>query len=163
MSRLPAPGSDNGTWGIVLNDFLAVSHAVDGSLNSSVVSNANIVDGTVALAKLATTIQTSLGKADSALQSVTKSSVGLGNVDNTSDISKPISTLTQAALDAKLASSALDTTTAALIGTTSSTTTAINSRIGAATAGGVPIYVLAPADLDPTTGSPVGLYFRRTT
>jgi hypothetical protein len=33
--------------------------------------------------------------------SVTKDQVGLGNVDNTSDLSKPISTLTQAALDEK--------------------------------------------------------------
>lgn len=36
---------------------------------------------------------------------VTKSQVGLGNVDNTSDISKPISTATQAALNSKLANS----------------------------------------------------------
>jgi hypothetical protein len=34
---------------------------------------------------------------------ITKTHVGLGNVDNTSDASKPISTATQAALDAKLA------------------------------------------------------------
>jgi hypothetical protein len=33
--------------------------------------------------------------------SVTKAQVGLGNVDNTSDLDKPISTATQAALDAK--------------------------------------------------------------
>ncbi len=32
---------------------------------------------------------------------ITKSMVGLGNVDNTSDVNKPISTATQAALDAK--------------------------------------------------------------
>lgn len=32
---------------------------------------------------------------------ITKSDVGLGNVDNTSDLNKPISTATQAALDAK--------------------------------------------------------------
>ena len=37
---------------------------------------------TVAKSDLASDIQTSLGKADSALQSVTKSDVGLGNVDN---------------------------------------------------------------------------------
>ena len=37
---------------------------------------------TVAKTDLASDIQTSLGKADSALQSVTKSDVGLGNVDN---------------------------------------------------------------------------------
>lgn len=37
--------------------------------------------------------------------SVTKTQVGLGNVDNTSDANKPVSTATQAALDAKAASS----------------------------------------------------------
>lgn len=37
--------------------------------------------------------------------SVTKAQVGLGNVDNTSDTSKPISTSTQTALDGKAASS----------------------------------------------------------
>src|SRR5688572_21183678 len=32
MARLPVPGSDNGTWGSVLNDFLGVEHTTDGSL-----------------------------------------------------------------------------------------------------------------------------------
>ncbi len=32
MSRLPIPGSDKGTWGEVLNDFLFVEHNSDGSL-----------------------------------------------------------------------------------------------------------------------------------
>ena len=41
---------------------------------------------------------------------ITKSMVGLGNVDNTSDTSKPISTATQTALDAKLASATAATT-----------------------------------------------------
>lgn len=36
-------------------------------------------------------VQAALGKARTALQSVTKADVGLGNVDNTSDASKPIS------------------------------------------------------------------------
>lgn len=36
--------------------------------------------------------------------SVTKTQVGLGNVDNTSDANKPISTATQSALDAKISS-----------------------------------------------------------
>ncbi|HSX07470.1 MAG TPA: hypothetical protein VLG11_01100 [Candidatus Saccharimonadales bacterium] len=35
MARLPIPGSDNGTWGTVLNDFLAVEHNSDGTLKSS--------------------------------------------------------------------------------------------------------------------------------
>lgn len=38
--------------------------------------------------------------------SVTKSQVGLGNADNTSDVNKPISTATQTALDAKVAKNA---------------------------------------------------------
>lgn len=58
---------------------------------------------TVAKTDLASDVQTSLGKADSALQSVTKSDVGLGNVDNTSDANKPISNATQAALNDKQA------------------------------------------------------------
>jgi hypothetical protein len=32
MTRLPTPGSDDGTWGNVLNDFLGVEHAIDGVL-----------------------------------------------------------------------------------------------------------------------------------
>ncbi len=32
MSRLPNPGSDNGIWGDVLNDFLLVEHNSNGSL-----------------------------------------------------------------------------------------------------------------------------------
>ena len=35
MSRLPIPGSDDGLWGTVLNDFLGVEHNSDGSLKAS--------------------------------------------------------------------------------------------------------------------------------
>jgi hypothetical protein len=35
MSRLPVPGSDNNTWGVVLNDFLNVEHYTDGSLKKA--------------------------------------------------------------------------------------------------------------------------------
>lgn len=38
--RLPVPGSDNGTWGYVLNDFLGVAHNADGTLIGSAVSAA---------------------------------------------------------------------------------------------------------------------------
>lgn len=40
MARLPTPGGDDGTWGSVLNDFLAQAHNGDGSLKSSVVNGA---------------------------------------------------------------------------------------------------------------------------
>jgi len=153
MSRLPIPGDDNGTWGTVLNDFLGVAHKSTGPLK----------DDSVTSLALDPTVRASLAKADTALQTVTKSDVGLGSVDNTSDLGKPISTATQTALNAKLATTGLDAATAALIGTSSSTATAINSKISTATAGSTAIYILAPADPDPTTGSPAGLYFRRTT
>ena len=45
---------------------------------------------------------------------ITKSDVGLANVDNTSDANKPVSTATQTALDAKLASATASTTYAPL-------------------------------------------------
>ena len=35
MARLPVPGSDEGTWGQILNDFIAVEHDVDGTLKAS--------------------------------------------------------------------------------------------------------------------------------
>ncbi len=38
MSRLPNPGSDSGSWGDILNDFLVQSHNADGTLKSSAVS-----------------------------------------------------------------------------------------------------------------------------
>jgi hypothetical protein len=74
----------------------------------------------------AAAVQTSLGKADTALQSapvtsvatktgavtLVKADVGLGSVDNTADTAKPISTATQTALDLKAAltvTDALDT------------------------------------------------------
>lgn len=39
-NRLPTPGSDDGTWGDILNNFLDVSHNADGTLDSSAVSTA---------------------------------------------------------------------------------------------------------------------------
>lgn len=42
MARLPIPGSDSGSWGTVLNDFLDVSHNADGSLKSSQVASAGV-------------------------------------------------------------------------------------------------------------------------
>ncbi len=38
MTRLPIPGSDDGTWGDILNTFLGVAHNADGSLKSSAIS-----------------------------------------------------------------------------------------------------------------------------
>ncbi|MDQ5886056.1 MAG: hypothetical protein QG628_453 [Patescibacteria group bacterium] len=37
MPRLPTPGSDGGNWGIILNDYLSVSHNPDGSIKTSAI------------------------------------------------------------------------------------------------------------------------------
>jgi hypothetical protein len=42
MSRLPTPGSDNGTWGDILNDFLLVSHDTGGTLKSGTVGDGQV-------------------------------------------------------------------------------------------------------------------------
>lgn len=54
-------------------------------------SSYNIVDNTSGFA--------TQNYVDSAVSSVTKTTIGLGNVDNTSDLNKPISNATQAALN----------------------------------------------------------------
>jgi len=69
-------------------------------------------------ANYATTISTALGLKASiesptftgTVGGITKSMIGLGNVDNTSDANKPISTATQTALDLKLDSSTASST-----------------------------------------------------
>src|SRR5882762_10336189 len=100
VHRLPIPGQDDGTWGAILNDFLGVSHAADGMLNSDVVGTAQVQDAAITITKLASSVQTSLSTANSSIQTVngvspsagaltlTKSNLGLGNVDNTSDANK---------------------------------------------------------------------------
>lgn len=134
MSRLPNPGSDDGTWGNILNDFLAQIHKTDGSLKDDVVTTSAIApnavdavaiaDGSITEVLLAPAVQTKLNAvggtpdwstitnkpaviaagADQATARAaigagtasTKSDVGLGNVDNTSDANKnaAIATLT---------------------------------------------------------------------
>ena len=61
-SRLPNPGSDSGTWGNILNDYLSVEHNADGTLKKA----ADIADAKT--------------KADSAVQSVNNVTPTAGNV-----------------------------------------------------------------------------------
>lgn len=42
MARLPIPGSDQGQWGEILNDYLSVAHNADGSLKSVVMPPGSI-------------------------------------------------------------------------------------------------------------------------
>jgi hypothetical protein len=186
MARLPTPGSDIGTWGDVLNEFLAVEHNPDGTLKAdgTLASKANDSDvvhdtgnetitgvktfssspvvptpttasqaatkdyvdnvassgapdatttskGLVQLAgdlsgtATTPTVPGLAGKeptitagttsqywrGDKSWQTLDKAAVGLGNVDNTSDVNKPVSTAQQTAIDAKVADAINDGTT----------------------------------------------------
>lgn len=42
MARLPQPGSDQGTWGDILNDYLSQAHNTDGSLKNDIVTEAQL-------------------------------------------------------------------------------------------------------------------------
>jgi hypothetical protein len=42
MARLPIPGSDQGQWGEILNDYLSVAHNEDGSLKNVVIPAGSI-------------------------------------------------------------------------------------------------------------------------
>lgn len=52
MARLPVPGSDNGTWGDVLNDYLAVAHDTNGNLKADAVSSSVLQNDSISEAKL---------------------------------------------------------------------------------------------------------------
>jgi len=65
MTRLPTPGQDDGTWGNVLNDFLAQAHATDGSLKPASVNSA-ISSGSIIKTQLSSGVQASLDNADAA-------------------------------------------------------------------------------------------------
>lgn len=89
MARLPNSGQDNGVWGNILNDFLLHEHNNDGSLRAR--SNGEL------LPTLVTSGQYLRG--DKTWQTLDKTVIGLANVDNTSDLSKPISTATKTYVD----------------------------------------------------------------
>lgn len=52
MARLPAPGGDNGTWGVILNDYLSVSLDTGGALKADTVNTSQIADSAVTVAKI---------------------------------------------------------------------------------------------------------------
>ena len=162
MSRLPEPGGDDGTWGAILNDFLAVAHLPDGTIRTSALPAPQVSAGSITPDKLSETyVQDSLvgqvngiatlnstgvvpltqlgsGTASSSAYlrgdstwasppvtsvagktgavTLTSGDVGLGNVDNTSDANKPVSTAQQTALNGK---------------TDTATTTALDGRVTA--------------------------------
>ena len=63
-SRLPTPGSDEGQWGAILNDFLQVEHNTDGSLklrnDPALTSKYTLPSGGIPASDLAADVQTAL-------------------------------------------------------------------------------------------------------
>lgn len=127
MARLPIPGSDDQTWGEILNEFLRVEHNEDGTLNpaGSLSGKYTLPSSGIPETDLATAVQAKINAATQDLSglvpktttvnghaltsnvTVTKSDIGLSDVNNTADAAKPISTATQTALNAKADTTAL--------------------------------------------------------
>lgn len=74
-SRLPTPGGDDGTWGAILNDYLAQAHKTDGTLKDNVVTAAALAPGAVTASGVSDGTITE-AKLDSLLQA--KVNVGAG-------------------------------------------------------------------------------------
>ena len=53
MARLPQPGSDNGTWGDILNEYLSQALKPDGTIKDNAVTNAAIAPDTITAAEIA--------------------------------------------------------------------------------------------------------------
>lgn len=83
MSRLPNPGQDAGNWGSILNDFLKVSHSVDGVLKGAALRGAGALMSGSNLSDLQnpTTARASLGLGSAATRDVgtTNGTVAAGN------------------------------------------------------------------------------------
>jgi len=92
MARLPIPGSDQGTWGDVLNQFLSVEHDPDGTLKRAddiTQAAADAADAKTAAQSAQTAAASAQTKADASVQSVNaKTPDSLGAITLTaSDIS----------------------------------------------------------------------------
>lgn len=77
MARLPTSGSDSGSWGDILNDFLLQAHTASGSLQNNSVGTDQIQSSAVTSSKLATGAVTS---GSLAAGSVTTSAVADGAI-----------------------------------------------------------------------------------
>lgn len=124
MARLPIPGSDDGSWGDILNDYLRVAHDADGTIKSGAVGASAVQNSSISEVKLnagassdgqvltrdsgapggfawmPAPVTSVAGKVGTV--TLAKADIGLANVDNTSDANKPVSTAQQAALDGKV-------------------------------------------------------------
>jgi hypothetical protein len=93
-----------GTSDILFPTQNAVKTYVDAAVASTAVSDGSITDVkivSVSVSKLTGVVPVANGGTGASTVAAAKTNLALNNVDNTSDLNKPISTLTQAALDLK--------------------------------------------------------------
>ena len=96
MARKPIVGSDSGTWGTVLNEFLDVEHNADGTLikGPDIVTAQATADAKytkpgagIPSADLTSAVQTSLGRADAAIPATEKGAInGVATLDATTKV-----------------------------------------------------------------------------
>lgn len=84
-ARLPIPGSDDGTWGDILNGFLSVSHNSDGTLAPGAVTDAGAIaniNGKTGVSGAVTLVPSDIGalKAGNNLSDVSSVSTALSNL-----------------------------------------------------------------------------------
>jgi hypothetical protein len=133
LSDARTPTAHKSTHAIGGTDVLSLS-----DIGAYAASNpSNFVDATGAAA--AAPVQSVAGKTGAV--TLAKADVGLGNVDNTTDLNKPISTATQTALDAKVSSDPTGITGADQITNMVSLTQAEYDAIGTKSA--TTFYVIA--------------------
>ena len=66
MARLPQVGSDDGSWGNILNDFLLQSHTASGTLQAGSVGSTQLQNGSIDGSKLSPSLLTQLQGTDGA-------------------------------------------------------------------------------------------------
>jgi len=156
MSRLPTPGADDGNWGTILNDFLVQAHNPDGTLKANAVTASSLGSGTDGQVLTKNSSQTT----GINWATLDKATLGLANVDNTSDVNKPISTATQSALDTKAPLASPTFTGTVTVPTPANSTDAATKGYVDTTLASVPIYLTwtgsdyAPTNLKAVTSRP---------
>jgi len=89
----------------VIKDYVdslnAAAGVADGSITSAKIANATIVNADVSATAAIDFTKINIQKADILGLGIVKADLALGNVDNTTDVNKPVSTATQTALNLK--------------------------------------------------------------
>lgn len=77
MARLPQPGSDNGTWGDILNEYLSQTLKSDGTIKDNVVTTSAIAPNAITAAEIA---PNSVTAAEIAADAVTATQIQDGSI-----------------------------------------------------------------------------------